>query len=375
MALFGRSRQSEPGKSEAYLARQAHIQALIAAEPEPRFVSASEMWGHVTGPAHQALDEIDFGKLDGLYSAQPDAEHRLVFVHELRNALDESQGFRQRELYRRALEHQSALSMMLASYLAIIFAGEARGQGTLDAVAEEGKLGFEDWNARGKEIMERAAELSQYSDPFAYIVGSSAAIADEDSGISHAKKWQAIDPWNPLGWDGLLYQQDARWSGDWTALPRMARYVAEHAPAGHPVLPEVVTILNRHWFTLRSFGEMSSEDAQAAAWRNNGAAYTLSLAFSKFASAFQGGIRQVRHWDRFAFGMSEAGLFEEALTAMRELRGRYYVLWGERYQDPVRAYRASREEAFNVAYRRANPLPEDAYDSVDWGPKGPPALA
>lgn len=334
-----------------------------------------EMWGHVSQPAIQALDQADFRKLDELYAAQPDSEHRVVWWHALRNALpDAGVGLRQ-AMFERALEHESAVSLSLASNLAVLFGFDARGEGTADTVTIEGRMGFEQWNARGRELMERAAELGGHADPFAYIIGHGASVTDDDSGLAHAKKWQAIDPWNPMGWADLLRQQDARWSGDWTALPRMARYVAEQAPAGHPVLAEVVSMLNQHWFTLRSFGELSSDDAQAAAWRNAESAYTVGHAHAKFASAYEDGIRALRHWDRFAFGLAEVGLHEECLAVMRRQQGKFVALWQDRYRDPADIYGWCRAEAIQVSTRRANPLPEDANDDVDWGPKGSPFAA
>ncbi len=348
---------------------------MIAAEPAPREVTEQEIWGNVFNPAIQALENADFGKLDELYAAQPDSEHRVVWWHTLRNALPEYSGGRRQALFEGALQHDSAVSLMLASNLAVLFGFEARGEGTSDTVTIEGGFGFYEWNARGHELMERAAELSGRTDPFAYIVGHGASITDDDCGLAHAKKWQSIDPWNPMGWAELLRQQDARWSGDWQALPLMARYVAEQAPDGHPVLAEVVSILNQHWFTLRSFGEFSSEDATAAAWRNAESAYTVAHSFAKFSSAYEDGIRALRLWDRFAFGLAEAGLYEELLDVMRRQKGRYYALWQDRYRDPAHTYGWCRAEAFQVRFRRARPLPEDAYDDVDWGPKGAPNVA
>lgn len=251
MVFFRRRKNREQPKSEAYRARQAEIEAMIAAEPAPREVTEQEMWGEIITPALQALANADFGRLDELYSALPNSEHRVVWWHALRNALPEYSGGRRQALFEGALQHDSAITLMLASNLAVLFGFEARGEGTSDTVTIEGGFGFYGWNARGHELMERAAELSGHTDPFAYIVGHGASITDDDCGLTHAKKWQAIDPWNPMGWAELLRQRDARWSGDWQALPLMVRYVAEQAPAGQPVLAEVVAMLNQHWFTLR----------------------------------------------------------------------------------------------------------------------------
>lgn len=375
MFFFGRRKKQEPRQSETYLARQADIEALIAAEPAPREAMDEEMWGHVYQPAIHAFDNADFGKLDELYAAQPDSEHRVVWWHALRNAVSEASVSRRQALFEGALQHESAVSLMLASNLAVAFGFDVRGEGTADTVSVEEHISFEEWNARGHDLMERAAELGGHTDPFAYIVGHGASVTDDDCGLTHAKKWQAIDPWNPMGWADLLRQQDARWSGDWTALPRMAKYVAEQAPAGHPVLAEVVSMLNQHWFTLRSFGELSSDDAQAAAWRNAESTYAVGHAYAKFASAYDDGIRAVRHWDRFAFGLAEVGLYEELLGVMRRQRGVYCALWQDRYRDPADIYGWCRAEAIQVTFRRANPLPEDAHDDVDWGPKGPPTVA
>lgn len=96
--------------------------------------------------------------------------------------------------------------------------------------------------------------------------------------------------------------------------------------------------------------------------------------FAKFARAYEDGLRALRLWDRFAFGLAEAGLYEELLGVMRRQKGRYYALWQDRYQDPAHTYGWCRAEAFQVSFRRARPLPEDAYDDVDWGTKGPPIV-
>lgn len=377
MAFFGRrNRKQEPEESPEYLAREAEMDRLTAAEPEPTVVSIEDLAKSIAPPMREALSNGDLGAYDALYQALASSEERVMWLNAATWYVDDIGEQGRRELLERCLRHNSAASLMLASNIALSCAFDERGSGTADQVTDAGKLGFASWNERARDLMEQSAKLSNYTDPFAYILGHGATVGGgTESSLEHAKKWQAIDPWNPMGWNNLIRQLDARWSGDTTILPQIALYIAENAPEGHPVLAEAVYALNQHWNTLWTFGELSTTDADKAVWQTDHGVHVVWTAFERFAGKYEGGIRAISLWDMFAYGLSLAGLHEEALSVMRQQQSVCIEQrWSMRYTTPEEGYEFRRRRAIRVSYRRAHPLPEDAHEDVEWGPKGAPVL-
>ena len=71
MAFFGRrNRKQEPEESPEYLAREAEMDRLTAAEPEPTVVSIEDLAKSIAPPMPEALSNGDLGAYDALYQAR-----------------------------------------------------------------------------------------------------------------------------------------------------------------------------------------------------------------------------------------------------------------------------------------------------------------
>lgn len=374
MGLFGRrKRNQEPQHSPEYLAREAEIDRINDAGPVARAISQSEIGRAFTPPLIQALRNRDMQAFDSLYHATSNQEERIVWL----NAARDYQADDKLALFQSCLQQNTGPSLMLAANIALDLAFEDRGEGTADTVTAEGAQGFADWNARARDLMQRSAQASNHTDPFAFILAQGATVeGGPQAMLDHAQQWQAIDPWNPMGWSDLARGLDARWSGDLELLPRMAVHLAENAPEGHPALVEALATLDQHWDYLWTFGELAPAEADELVWRSDLGLHVVTTAYERFAGKYQGGIRDNRHWDLFTYSFSMAGLHEEALALMRQQNGVLIAeRWAGRYESPEAAYNSRRWKAIQATYRRQHPLPEDAYDDeLDWGPRGKPVM-
>lgn len=377
MALFGRRRRTpaEPERSPEWLAREAEIERRIAAEPP--MVWAPDA---ATSPyAERILETLRTGGLAALDAqyASLDGLERSMWAND---AVDAVLGLDQRRLLQASEQHGSAVSLMLATGLAVGIGFEERGEGLGGDLSGGQRSGFESWLEHARALGERAHEAAGGDDPHPLITAQAATVTlGAEAAIAHSQRWQAIDPWNPMGWLRFMAQMDARWLGNADSLPQMAVHLAERAPEGHPVVPLSCRILGQHWHTLFTFGEMRDADADALVWRGELGRRVTGAAWERFAQARGAGRGEASSWDWSAwdwllYGVQAVPVHSWAAAVFHHQQGRIATgAWEQRFSDPLAAATTRRARAIRVVTMHERPLPEDADADIDWGAEGPPS--